>query len=337
MRMILRAVRELARAFAMVAACCFTLLALAAQGGRFSDRLDVLTHFTPIYLAGVLAATLVWIVTGRYGRTTPVLALIGTLSALTLMLPDLTAATKWPSGRVDGETLTIVQFNTWVRNRDPGATARWILKTDPDIVVVEEGAGESVAVLEALSDRYPSRTTCAAPFPCSTLILAKRKPVSRGGLSRDPLVGGLSGAWATFHDQHGAFTIVGAHYTWPIPAGPQQQQTKRLATVLNRFPKDRLIVAGDMNSTPWSFSLRRQDRLFGLERRTRAVASWPAGRFSELPLTLPFPVLPIDQVYAGKGWRTISVRRGPTLGSDHFPIVVTLAPNGDWTAGQRRP
>ena len=26
--------------------------AIAAQGGRFSDRLDVLTHFAPLYLAG---------------------------------------------------------------------------------------------------------------------------------------------------------------------------------------------------------------------------------------------------------------------------------------------
>ena len=41
-------------------------------------------------------------------------------------------------------------------------------------------------------------------------------------------------------------------------------------------PTDDVIVAGDFNSTPWSFSLRRQDRWFGLERRTRALPSWPA-------------------------------------------------------------
>ena len=158
------------------------------------------------------------------------------------------------------------------------------------------------------------------------MILSKRRPTARGGLSPSVSRARLAGAWATWSSPQGPFTVVGVHYTWPFPAGPQQQMTLRLADVLEDFPKDRLIVSGDFNSTPWSFSLRRQDRLFGLERRTRALASWPAGRFSRLRISMPFPVLPIDHVYAGDGWRTVSVKRGPKLGSDHYPVVVTLAP-----------
>jgi len=329
--MILRAVRELLRAFAMVAAACFAAIALVAQGGRFSDRLDILTHFTPIYLAVCIAATLVWILTGRYGRTTPMLALIGGLSALTLMAPELTAAMKPTGGKVDGETLTVLQFNSWGLNRDPQATARWILETDPDIVVIEEGMKESDGVVKVLAERYPSRTTCAEASPCSTMILAKHRPLVRGGLAGGPLTDQLAGAWATFASPQGPFTVIGVHYTWPIPAGPQQWQSRRLAMVLNRFPKDRLILSGDFNSTPWSFTMRRQDRMFGIERRTRALASWPTGyeikRFDVARYqAVPFPFLPIDHLYAGKGWRTVSVRRGPKLGSDHYPVLVTLAP-----------
>ena len=40
----------------------------------------------------------------------------------------------------------------------------------------------------------------------------------------------------------------------------------------------------------------------------------------------PLPVLPIDHVYAGPGWATVSVERGPSIGSDHYPLVVILAP-----------
>jgi endonuclease/exonuclease/phosphatase (EEP) superfamily protein YafD len=82
-----------------------------------------------------------------------------------------------------------------------------------------------------------------------------------------------------------------------------------------------MIIAGDFNSTPWSFALRRQDRLFGIERRTRALATWPA---RTLRSEAPFPFLPIDHVYAGKGWRTVSMQRGPRLGSDHYPVIVVL-------------
>ena len=41
---------------------------------------------------------------------------------------------------------------------------------------------------------------------------------------------------------------------------------------------------------------------------------------------LPFALLPIDHVSAGPGWRTVRVERGPLLGSDHYPVIVTLAP-----------
>lgn len=326
MKTILKALADLLRAGALVLAAVFAALALASQGGRFSDRLDVLTHFTPIWFGGLLLAAALWAATGRRGRTTPALALVGVLSALTLMLPELTATAKTAGGKVDGETLTVVQFNLWGRNRDPEGTARWILETDPDIIVVEEGYSLSGGIARALARRYPHRTTCAEPSPCSTMILSKRRPIAEGGLSPGVSPAQLAGAWATFAAPGGPFTVIGVHFTWPYPAGPQQQMTLRLAKVLTRFPADRLIVSGDFNSTPWSFSLRRQDRMFGLERRTRAIASWPAGDFSRLRVAFPFPLLPIDQVYAGKAWRTIEARRGPKLGSDHYPVVVTLAP-----------
>jgi endonuclease/exonuclease/phosphatase (EEP) superfamily protein YafD len=85
-----------------------------------------------------------------------------------------------------------------------------------------------------------------------------------------------------------------------------------------------LIVGGDFNLTPWSFGLRRQDARFGLVRLTRAMATWPAGKISHWRLNLPFPLLAIDHLYAGKSWRVVSVTRGPVLGSDHYPIVAVL-------------
>jgi endonuclease/exonuclease/phosphatase (EEP) superfamily protein YafD len=322
---ILKAFTDLLRALALVLAAAFAALALAAQGGRFSDRLDVLTHFTPIWLGGLVLALLVWAVTGRHGRSTPLLALIGILSALTLMIPEFTAMRPL-GGRVHGKTLKVVQFNVWGRNRDPEGTARWILATDPDIIVLEEGFSRSGGVTKALARRYPHRTTCAEPWPCSTMILSKRRPIAEGGLSPGVSRAHLAGAWATYPTAGGPYTVVGVHFTWPWPAGPQQRMTLRLAEVLKRFPKDRLIVSGDFNSTPWSFSMRRQDRMFGLERRTRALASWPAGDFSRLHVASPIPLLAIDQIYAGRAWRTVQVRRGPKLGSDHYPVVITLAP-----------
>jgi len=324
-RPLLKVLSALARAAALMLAAGCALLLVLAQGGRFSDRLDILTHFTPWLLAGALFGLAIWAIAGRRGRLTPGLAIVGGLSALVLMGPELAAAAGQKHGPAEGPTLKIIQFNLWGRNRDPEATTRWILKEDPDIIVFQEGFARSGGVARALSGRYPHRTTCAEPLACSTMILSKRAPVAEGGLQAGASDANLSGAWATFKGSRGAYTVVGAHYTWPLPAGPQQQQTLRLSRVLERFPKESLVVVGDFNSTPWSFSLRRQDRLFGIERRTRALFTWPAGRFSRLDFAAPFPILAIDQVYAGSDWKTVEVRRGPALGSDHYPVVAQLA------------
>ena len=119
---------------------------------------------------------------------------------------------------------------------------------------------------------------------------------------------------------------MGVHDAWPTDPD-QPYQERRLAAVIAAAPKDRLIVTGDFNSAPCSFARRRWDAVFGIPRRERALPSWPARTYKRLKwLGLPF--LPIDHVYAGPGWATVSVARGPRLTSDHYPVVVTLAPVG---------
>lgn len=327
MSTLLRFLSTFARVVALAMALVSAVIALAAQAGRVSDRLDVLTHLTPFWLVAALVALAIWLVAGRVGRLTPALAGLGVVASLLLMGPELLAASGGRTAQAaEGETLKIVQFNLWGRNRDPEATVAWILAQNPDVVVLEEAFARSGGAARALHERLPYQVSCAYPQPCSTIMLSRLKPLRAGGLSAAVSDANLAGSWATLPSRQGPFTVVGVHYTWPVPAGPQQQMTLRLARTLERFPKDRLIVAGDFNSTPWSFSMRRQDALFGLERRTRALPSWPAADTSRHGLPTPFPLLPIDHVYAGDGWRTVSVKRGPRLGSDHYPVVVTLAP-----------
>lgn len=301
------------------------LAAAAAQGGRFSDRLDVLTHFAPLWLLLGVLGLIVWVLGGGRSlvRVTPIVAAAAVLLAGGLMVPEL-ARPKAPPAPAEGETIKLVQFNIWGRAGDPEGIVEWVRAQDADILVFEEAFARTGGVARALADDYPYQTTCAEPDPCSTMILSRRKPVSEEGLGSSVSKAWLPGAKATWRTARGEFTVIGVHYTWPVPAGPQQQMTRRLAAVLDDLPKGSTIVAGDFNSTPWSFSLRRQDKRFGLDRRTHALATWPAAPFSRRRIAFPFPFLPIDHVYAGHDWKTVSVTRGPKLGSDHYPVVVTL-------------
>ncbi len=315
---------EFFRAVAFLLAAASALAAVGALGGAISDRLDVLAQAAPVWLTMGLAALVLQAVTGLSGgRATLVLGAVAVAVPLALMAPDLLARVRARPAAPAGQRLRLVQLNVWDLNFDGAGTARWIAGQDADVVVLEEAALKGARVAEALAPAYPHRVPCP-DLACATLILSKAAPSASGLITWPGLSFRHAGAWASFGEGPGAFTVVGTHFRWPIPAGPQRDQAQRLAAFLKRFDASSLILAGDFNATPTSFVLRRQDAGLGLIRRTRALATWPAGGITHFRLSAPFPILAIDHVYAGPGWRTVSVARGPRLGSDHYPVVVEL-------------
>lgn len=294
--------------------------ALGGQAGRWSPRLDVLNHFELVWVIGaILAVALGW-----RDRATVVLAALALAAAALQMTPELLARDK-PAQTAEGPALKLVQFNVWFRNRAPAPTAAWLLEQDADIIVLEEAFGGAAPVVKALSARYPYQFSCGDKrHACSTLVLSRRPAIAGGPLSGS----GLVASWASFNGPGGPFIVVGLHSTHPYPPPWQQVEHDRLVKALARFDQERLILAGDFNSTPWSFGLKRLDRRLQIRRLTHAEPSWPAQPVTRLHIRPPLLLLPIDQVYAGKGWAAVSVKRGPRLGSDHVPIVVTLRPAG---------
>jgi endonuclease/exonuclease/phosphatase (EEP) superfamily protein YafD len=296
--------------------------AAGANGGRFSDWLDVLAHFTPIWLALAIAAALLTLPTPKSGARTTTRWMSGLAAglAILLMAPELWAARPKPAPKALGARLKLIQLNSWSgRNTDIEGTLDWLDAQKADVIVLEE---VKKPLREAILRRGGYHVTCEWSSLCGVTILSRVEPIATG----TPNLPGhkFPVARATFAAPGGPFTVIGAHYTWPIPPGHQQQQGERLSALIAHFQSDRLIVTGDFNSTPWSFTRRREDRMFDLERRTRALFSWPRV-MSRGRIVVPFPFLPIDHVYAGQAWRTVSIARGPKLGSDHYPVIAVLA------------
>jgi endonuclease/exonuclease/phosphatase (EEP) superfamily protein YafD len=323
MDLLLRLLSLMFRGTALMFGLVGAAFALACLGGVFSDKLDALTHFAPLWLAmGVAAITMGWIFARGDERKAVVgMGLVVVAACSVLMLPDLLAAAGAKRLAARPDDLKIVQFNVWHDNQTPEKATRWLLDQDADVVIIIEGGGMADPVVKALKAYYPFFVSCDGKRDCGTMIFSKKRMIARAGLFEEGRK--LPGAWATLADPKGSFTVAGVHYVWPMPAGPQQQQSQRMAAAIARFDKSTTIVTGDFNSTPWSFTMKRQDKAFGLDRRTHALASWPSGKFSRLA-NAPAPFLPIDQVYAGKAWKTVSVVRGPALGSDHRPVIVKL-------------
>lgn len=291
---------------------------IAAQRGRVSLQWDVLAHFAPLWLLGsaICAATALafrgwrrWSLAG--------LGLVGLIAGGLLVAPEYFRDTGPHATAAAPGQLKLVQFNVWHRNPDPAQALDWLEREDPDIIFVEENTPRFA---KAAAARGRWSVACQR---CEVMILSKR-PALETGYAKHKRKPAAPLSWAVFDDAHGRFEVIGVHNAWPTDPD-QPIQERRLAQAIAARDHQRLIVVGDFNSTPWSFQRRRWDREFGLVRRDRALPTWPAQTYKGLPwLGLPF--LAIDHVYAGPDWATVSVRRGPRLSSDHYPVVVTLAP-----------
>jgi endonuclease/exonuclease/phosphatase (EEP) superfamily protein YafD len=290
--------------------------AVASLFGRTSLDWDILAHFAPIWLVGsTVSAVLALVLQGYVRAIVMAMALVGVAAAGSLIVPEFLRNTgpKAPPNAPD--QLKVVQFNVWHSNTQLERVADWLVRENPDVVIFEESRSELREAVEAKGVwRLAARGGDVTIYSKTRSLGAKAK---RSG---EPI------ASATFRDRHGRFSVVGAHYDWPTDMADQQAQEQRLAQAIAVAGRERTIVAGDFNSTPWSFSRRRWDKTFGLIRRDRAVFTWPAMQYKRLRWLGIFPFLPIDHVYAGSGWATVKVERGPRLGSDHYPVIVTLAP-----------
>lgn len=308
-----------------LAIACGAMALIGAFGGVF-EPFDFANQFAPLWLAVGLtaAAVAVLLETGR--RRLFVLAAGMAILGLggLRVAPELAAAFEFRAAPpAPAGALKIISFNVWKSDQDPAGTAAWILAQNADIVVLDDAALRGELVADALSAKYPFHVRCNAKR-CSTMLLSRLAPVNSGGLAHgDPENrGGLSAAWATFVDARGPFTVVAVHLPRPWPFGDQRVWQERLCNAVAPLNHGRMIVAGDFNATPWSFALRRLDDCLHLQRRTLALPTWPARLRIGVPVLSP--ILPIDHIYADRSWETVSVRRGPSLGSDHYPVVIEL-------------
>lgn len=287
------------------------LAAWLALAGAWVLPLDALASFLPLFgIAILLGLPLAW----RPGRWTIAAALLGLAPVTLRMAPELTR--EVPMARPGATQVRVLTHNVWQRDTSPADTAQAIVDARPDVVMLQEVDGSFRPMLAALRQHFAYGTAC--PPGCDLAILS-RWPIADSDYFLKDRAGRKFGPpllWARIAGpDRQPFTVVTLHY--PRPTSRDQALRRRaVAQALARIDRGPLIVAGDMNLTPWAAAMDAQDRAFApLTRMTRALPSWPRA----------LPVLPIDHLYAGPNWGLAAAEQLPATGSDHRPLLVTLA------------
>ncbi len=297
---------------------CFVLAVVIAGAllGRFVPLLDGINNFAPGWTGAALATLLVsWFGGSRAGlKRASVIALV---AVLLFFAPILRFAGTTEAGQ-HARAVKVMTFNVHWSGRSVPDLVSLVGVEEPDIILLQEVGRRTADALNAsLRERYPHRRFCNDWAGCDSALLS-RWPITE---SRHILRGdGTPPAIDAAVDVHGKrVRIVGVHLM--NPEGPRRQQ-REMAWMARHLASSRgapVIVAGDFNLTPWSFTLARFAGAAGLVRHTGLSGSWP-GTSRWLP-----PLFPIDHVLTSQHFAPVRVTTGPRLGSDHLPVIATLS------------
>lgn len=238
-------------------------------------------------------------------------------AALIAWLVDLAIVAPHMHGRasVDGTHVRVLFANVLASNTEYERVRALIAETKPDVVALVE-------------TKHPWFAEVAPALAGYSRIEHERDDnfglglYARGEVTGhvEALGGELPTIVATVALPSVTFTMVVTHPWPPMSSEAVDLQTAHLAAVAHRIAgmTGPVVLAGDLNATPWSRVFRKLVGTTGLcDTRSSYDGSYPASTW--------LVRIPIDHVLVSC---SIGVRDrwiGPDIGSDHLPVVVDLA------------
>ncbi|MGF1447797.1 MAG: endonuclease/exonuclease/phosphatase family protein [Opitutales bacterium] len=281
-------------------------VSLVAYGGTADWRLDLLTNFRLQYtgaaVLGLLAAALLlrW-------RLATAFALVGLLNLGELLqLPNTVEA------RADERVFKVIAFNMLTRNESLDTVTEWIAREAPDIFVAIEHNTEVAPALRPLIEVHGYQQFFR---PGHSVAIYSRLPFTVRAWS--PGLGLLAIEVAP-PDGPTHFMLTGVHLFSPrLPEYWNQRNAQLRELAQSCAQSDRpLLVMGDLNCSPQSpfyVDFVQQSGLTPVHASWLPPVTW--ARYS------PLLFASIDHAFRSPEVGTVDLRTGPSLGSDHRPII----------------
>jgi endonuclease/exonuclease/phosphatase (EEP) superfamily protein YafD len=221
-----------------------------------------------------------------------------------------------------GHSLRILVSNVLMSNRGADKLLALVRQHQPDLVVTLETNDwwqQQLDVLEAdypytikcpLDNRYGMHVYSRLPLEDSTVnfLIEDEVPSMHTLIRLDTC------------------TVVQAHFLHPAPPAPgeNKKSTPRdaeLVTVARQVADAAgpVIVTGDLNDVAWSRTTRQFRKLSGLlDPRVGR------GMFNTFHAGHWYLRWPLDHLFHSRHFKVRQVRRLPSIGSDHFPLLTEL-------------
>ncbi|MBT8215688.1 MAG: endonuclease/exonuclease/phosphatase family protein [Acidimicrobiia bacterium] len=282
---------------------------------RTSWLFDIAANFRFQYLwiGGLALAALAW---NRWWGWFGLVALAAVIN-LAAVAPYWTSSIAEPAGEA---RLHITHLNTLASNRDFDAIIDLIRTSQSDLVFLAE---VTPALQDAIAEAdLPYAAVTGTPERTRIGILALARDQSATGRLTNLGVSEVPAVLVntTLGDQ--PVTILSFHTSSPGEehrAADRDDQLAAAAALVDQRDVP-MVLVGDFNATPWTPAFREllDAGLVDAQRGRGVAGSWPAGWG-------PFKI-PIDHLLHTPELTTTGFEFGPSAGSDHRSLNVTIAP-----------
>lgn len=245
----------------------------------------------------------------------------------------------------NGETIKIVTFNLWAGNRQLERIDNWMAEQSPDLLFTQETIDDgSFDNLPELGDDYTIlRSTSLSGSGWGNVAQSQYEVSESEALAYSErsqrFIAEIDGQQVAIYNIHFNVPMAGQPNLY-IPIISERlapfffyndtQRNRQVAGLVEQLKSEPLpfIVAGDFNLSDqampyWDLASVAHDAF--REVGNGLGFSWSVIRHNGERIPLLPPQVRIDYVWYSDHFRAVSAEQGPYLGSDHLPLVVTLA------------
>jgi endonuclease/exonuclease/phosphatase (EEP) superfamily protein YafD len=301
------------------------ILAILGFTGAIARAADLASHFRVAYALAMLPALATYLPGFTRRRWQPtLLILVLALDCTPIALLYLPSA-RIPVGGPTGPSIRVIQFNTWMKNQDDQDVLSLVEGRRPDVASLQETtASLRSAITGRLADRYRILSAGADLF----LVRGDDRSIRVSDWTRHSIPGGEA-IEARLGVRGQDVSVLSFHAMAPLGLARAAVRDAQFEWVARwcRARTGPVIILGDLNASPWSYSFGRLLREGGLVDSTRGFGVQPTWRAHYGPLSgmLAWPVqVPIDHCLYSPGLVAVAREIGPACGSNHFPLFVAL-------------
>lgn len=250
------------------------------------------------------------------------LAAVALAVNLAVVAPLFTADPR--PARAAAPRLVLGHLNAQTREIDTPALAQYLAEQRPDVFVVLDPLQQDVPLLARVAPGYRATRTGSRPGDATDFVrtvVLSRVPLDGVDHPRDATLGPSAVEFtAAVADGPVRVLVLGTNSPTTPARAHDRDVVLGAAADWSRAQGTRRVVEGDFNATPWSPEFHRlvhEGALYDSLQGYGLQPTWPSATF--------LVRIPIDHALLGPGLAATDRATGPTFGSQHRALSVTVA------------